>query len=147
MRQYVVYNPAAGQPPLFSSDTANTPSTAVERDAAGAINVGQVNPTVLNPSAALYLPRSAVLTATGTLDALSTVKRCDATSGNQIQTLPPAAGVAGLMLIIKRLDSSANTCTLKGNAVELIDAANTLAIGALGRVPVISNGTGWDIVG
>ncbi|HZL38018.1 MAG TPA: hypothetical protein VFC78_22070 [Tepidisphaeraceae bacterium] len=141
MRQVLIYNGT-----VYISDSNNTPSAIVERDSTGAISANQVNATVLNPSNATYLPRSATLTATSTLDALSTVKRCDCTTASQIQTLPPAATVAGLQLKIKRLDSTGNTLTLKGNGTEVIDGSNTQAIAALGHMTVVSNGTGWDIL-
>ena len=49
--------------------------------------------------------------------------RCDATSGNLTMTLP-ATPTVGMVVNIKKIDSTANTVTIAGNGV-LIDGAST----------------------
>lgn len=76
----------------------------------------------------------------------------NATSGNLIITLPTAASaysatLGGYTFIIKKIDNSANTVTIKGNGAETIDGVNTQVISAQWMsYQVQSNGTSWYIV-
>jgi hypothetical protein len=76
--------------------------------------------------------------------------RCDTTSATFIATLPAAASTAlGAKYVVKNVGSGGNALTLKGNASELIDGANTQTLNStptLDSMTVINNGTGWDIV-
>lgn len=91
------------------------------------------------------------LTATSnTLTIAQTTILCDATSGNQTDTLPTAATSfvtsVGLVINFQKIDSSANTCTLKGNGTELVGAGgtNTRVISTQGTTDIEqSNGTQW----
>lgn len=73
------------------------------------------------------------VTATQTISfTVSTTKRvwpCDATAGNVTATLPAATGT-GAQYVLKKIDSTANTCIFKGNAAETIDGANTQTLTA-----------------
>lgn len=94
------------------------------------------------------------LTATAnTITTSQSTIRCDATSGAQTDTLPTAASAfnatnnQGQIFTIKKIDSSANSCTLKGNGSENIDGSNTKAITLqYNDYQVQSNGTSWDIL-
>lgn len=49
----------------------------------------------------------------------------DATNGAIIVNLPTSVGFGGQSLIVKKMDSSANTVTLDGNGTETIDKQET----------------------
>lgn len=71
----------------------------------------------------------------------------DATSGAIILTLPSAASAVGQVFFFKKIDSSANVVTVKGNGTELIDGANTLLISTqYAAITVVSNGTQWYVI-
>jgi hypothetical protein len=54
---------------------------------------------------------------------------CDASSGAVTITLPAiSAGVRGLLLHIKKIDASANVCTIARGASDTIDGANSLTL-------------------
>lgn len=55
----------------------------------------------------------------------------DATSNAIIFTLPPAATAAGQVFFFKKIDSSPNTVTIKGNLTETIDGSNTFVLGTI----------------
>lgn len=72
---------------------------------------------------------------------------CDATGGAFTVTLPPAAGLAGKVLTIKKTDASANAVTVDGNAAETIDGATTKTLTKQHEALVIvSNGTNWLVL-
>lgn len=66
---------------------------------------------------------------------------CDATSGAVTLSLPSAAvGNLGWMFVMKKTDSSANTCTLSGT----IDGASSIVLGTqYDVIAVRSNGSQW----
>lgn len=71
----------------------------------------------------------------------------DATGAARIITLPPAAGRAGMLLDIKKIDVSANTVTVDANGAELIDGATTFVISTqFANVSLRGNGTGWGVL-
>lgn len=71
----------------------------------------------------------------------------DATGGAIIFTLPTAASAVGNVFFFKKLDSSGNVVTVKGNGSELIDGANTFLINTqYAGITVVSNGTQWYII-
>lgn len=73
------------------------------------------------------------------------VIRCNCASGNQANTLPAVATVAGQYFILKKIDTSANGATFSGNAN--IDGAASITLAAQYNTFVIfSNGTTWDII-
>ena len=74
---------------------------------------------------------------------------CDATTAAFAITLFPAAGNAGKMLLIKRMNSGANDVTIDANASETIDGALTVALSAQYAditIQVNTSGTGWNKV-
>ena len=79
--------------------------------------------------------------------------RCNATSGAIVINLPTAANSydntneLGLVLIIKKIDSSVNTVTIDGNASETIDGSLSKALNSqYESLTIQSNGTSWDII-
>lgn len=71
----------------------------------------------------------------------------DATSASFTFTLPTAASANGLVFYFKKIDSSVNTVTVKGNGIEIIDGSNTLVISSqYVAVTVVSDGTQWWVI-
>lgn len=68
----------------------------------------------------------------------------DATGGAIILTLPSAASAVGQVFFFKKIDSSGNVVTVKGNGLELIDGSNTVLISSqYVAITVVSDGTQW----
>lgn len=62
-------------------------------------------------------------------------------------TLPTAVGNAGFVVGIKKIDATANTVTVKGNAAELIDGLNERVLtDQYDSVILVSDGTGWSVL-
>lgn len=71
----------------------------------------------------------------------------DATSGNITITLPVASGLAGYKFYIKRIDASANTCTVSRSSADTIDGQTSFTINQqYTSATVVSNGTAWYIL-
>lgn len=87
---------------------------------------------------------SADYTASATSDHVILV---DASSGAKTITLPAVAVAAGIDLIVKKIDSTSNTVTVKAAGTELIDANNTYVITTQWNcVKVKDSGTAWFIL-
>ncbi len=72
---------------------------------------------------------------------------CDATGGAFSVTLPAAASNTGVVLVVKKIDASANAVTIDGNSSETIDGATTQSIGVRYESLTIGcNGTAWYIL-
>jgi len=74
----------------------------------------------------------------------------DATAGNLTATLPKLAiayrADRGQRLILKRIDASANTCTIDGDGSETIDGAATYSLSAENDVlQIVANSADWNI--
>lgn len=88
----------------------------------------------------------AISIKTGNYTALLTdnVLLGDATGGAIILTLPSAASAIGQVFFFKKIDSSGNVVTVKGNGTELIDGSNTVLITSqYVAITVVSDGTQW----
>lgn len=71
----------------------------------------------------------------------------DATSGGITLTLPAAASSTGKVFMAKKIDSTGNAVTVKANASELIDGANTVVINSqYVAITMVSNGTQWYLI-
>lgn len=73
------------------------------------------------------------------------VSYIDCTSGNVTGTLPDASRVKGQIFIVKRIDSSGNTCTVDTNSGNIDGSAST-TLSALGSIMVQSDGTDYYII-
>lgn len=73
----------------------------------------------------------------------------DATAGNKVVNLPALSGLSGNReYVVKKIDSSANTVTVDGNASETIDGSTTNVLSSqYDGIRVIAGGTEWHIVG
>jgi hypothetical protein len=70
----------------------------------------------------------------------------DASGGNRTITLYAASSNSGRQVKIKKLDSSANTVTIDGNASETIDGATTRVIAAqYTSLSLVCDGSNWHI--
>ena len=72
---------------------------------------------------------------------------CDATSAAITVTLPAAASNAGRVILVKKIDVSANAVTIDGAGAETIDGAATQSTTTQWTsFSVQCDGTGWFIV-
>jgi hypothetical protein len=95
---------------------------------------------------AICLP---IRTITATTTALKTdhTLLCDATAGAITVNLPAAAGCAGRIYNIKKIDASANAVTLDGNSSETIDGAATKATTTqYASFTIQSEGAAWHVL-
>lgn len=84
------------------------------------------------------------ITTTDTLGAANFMFLCDATGGAVTVNLPAVATAGeGRQYIVKKIDATANACTLDGNGAETIDGSATRAILTQNEsVSLITNGSG-----
>ena len=88
------------------------------------------------------------LAATGPILTTDDVVLLDGTAGSFVASLPTAIGNSGLNLYVKRIDSTpSNTVTLAGVLGQTIDGGTVLFKRADGSVEIVSDGTGWHIIG
>jgi hypothetical protein len=128
----------------IQADPAATPSTIVQRDAAGGVVGTLVQGSEVKTTGCRTNPAPPTKTALFTADATAVSYICDATAGSYNATLPPAATCPGRVYFFLRSNSGANVPTVKGNGAELINAANTYALSAQWKwVRVESDGTQW----
>jgi hypothetical protein len=72
----------------------------------------------------------------------------DATAGNKTVNLPAASSHTNRILVIKKIDSSANTVTIDGNASETIEGATTKVLTTqYESVMIQCDGSNWFIIG
>jgi hypothetical protein len=72
---------------------------------------------------------------------------CDASGGAFTITLPAASGVTGLILHVKKTDSSGSAVTIDGNSAETIDGDLTIDLSLqYESVTIVSDGTSWHII-
>lgn len=83
-------------------------------------------------------------TANATLANTESIILGDANSGNITLTLPAAASSSGVVYIVQKINSNANTVTIDPNASETINGAATLVLSIQYQTVVIwCNGTAW----
>jgi hypothetical protein len=92
---------------------------------------------------------ASLVTKTGTYTATASdhVILCDASGGTFTVTLPAVSGVTGLVLHIKKTDSSSSAVTIDGNSAETIDGDQTIDLTLqYESVMIVSDGTSWHII-
>lgn len=73
--------------------------------------------------------------------------RVDASGGAVTMTLPALASNLNKKFRVKKIDSSANAVTVKGNGSELVDFANTFLLESPGAsIDLVATASCWDIV-
>lgn len=93
-----------------------------------------------------YLAKTADYTVT-TNDGDFVVITVDATAGSKTVTFYASAANTGKRIGVKKIDSSANTVTLDGNASETLDGALTQVLSAqYDTQTYVSDGTNWHRV-
>jgi hypothetical protein len=129
---------------IISND--ETDSTAYTSVTVGGVEKLRISPLVAKLSTGLQLPQVTKTSAYTVLGSDYTIF-ADATSAAFTLTLPPAATYAGLVLVIKKIDSSANVVTIDGNASETIDGALTKTLSTqYASYMIQSNGANWFII-
>jgi len=92
--------------------------------------------------------RTAIFTATTTQTISGHTTICNASSGSFTINLTLASYISGIEYVIKKIDSSANTITIKANGSETIDGSNTVVLSAQWKyVKIQSDGTAWYVIG
>lgn len=115
----------------------------------GQNSVGIVSDTGLMSALTFGGMAQAITTKTTTysVGALDWTILCDATSGSFAITLPAASAFTGRYVFIKKIDSSANTCTLTRAGSDTIDGATTQVIDSQWTgFGVQSNGTSLWVI-
>lgn len=132
---------------VISSDSQATAGAVVERDSNGDTFQKAVNAaTSLTTAGSLFLQGKSYST-TATLDATTTLAKCNATSAAFTVTLPPAASSTNQVYAVVKTDASANAVTVKGNGSELINAANTTSLASQYNVARLwCDGTQWYLI-
>lgn len=138
-----------------------SPQRALDRIAGGHAGVVFVGPTAPAEPAdgQLWLDTSttgtggigvlaiATIAASTTLTTSQTVILCDASGGAIVVTLPAASANTGRRYFIKKIDSSANTVTIDGNANETIDGELTSELRSqYDTITIVSDGSNWHIL-
>ncbi|HET6746615.1 MAG TPA: hypothetical protein VFH06_00735 [Candidatus Saccharimonadales bacterium] len=71
----------------------------------------------------------------------------DASSGNVTVTLPAAASFSGYSFFVKRIDSSANSCSVARSGSDTIDGATSFVLDTqYFSIRTVSNGSNWYII-
>jgi len=104
-------------------------------------------------AAAGSVPGGSLSTSTNTVSTDTTLVSTqysifvDAIAAPRIITLPTAATSRGRIYVIKKIDTSANSVTIKANGSELIDGTNTKVISTQNTAIMLqSDGTFWWIL-
>lgn len=72
----------------------------------------------------------------------------DATSGAVTITLISASGIAGVVKLVKKVDSSGNAITIATTGGQTIDGASTKSLASQYKFMILmSDGTNWQIIG
>lgn len=72
---------------------------------------------------------------------------CNAVGGNITLNLPVVAGNSGTIFNFKKIDSTANTCTVDGSGAETIDGALTVTLGTQYQsIQIITDASAWYIL-
>lgn len=86
-------------------------------------------------------------TSNYTVSSSDTVIFADATSGNVTVTLPLASSMNGYRFYVKRIDGSANTCSVACTGADTVDGQSSISVSAqYTSLTVVSNGSAWYII-
>jgi hypothetical protein len=86
-------------------------------------------------------------TSNYTISGTDVVVFADATSGNVTITLPTASANAGYRFYVKRIDGSANTCSIARSGSDTIDGQTSISLDLqYTSLTVVSDGSAWYII-
>lgn len=86
------------------------------------------------------------ISSTGSATAAQEYLMIDCTSGSVTMNLPAATASEGVVLTFKKVDVSANTVIIDGNASETIDGATTKVLSAqYASTTIVCDGSAWYI--
>ncbi|HEX3569046.1 MAG TPA: hypothetical protein VHT70_05230 [Candidatus Saccharimonadales bacterium] len=86
-------------------------------------------------------------TSNYTITGTDVVVFANATSGNVTITLPAASANAGYRFYVKRIDGSANSCTIARSGTDTIDGQTSLSLAQqYNCATVVSDGSTWYII-
>lgn len=106
---------------------------------------------VYRADTSLWEPRqlwkSRDVSANATVDQHDYLVRADASGGDVTVTLPPAADSEGMVVNVKKVDSSANVVTIDGDGTELLDDAETFDLVLQGENLMMQcDGSSWAVI-
>lgn len=112
----------------------------------GRVGVGTATPVSSFEVAGSYGTAITTVSANTTLNETHSTVLVDCTAGSVTITLPPVGTTGKRIYVIKKIDVSANTITIDGNAAETIDGAATKTISNQWAFYTIQNsGSAWFI--
>jgi hypothetical protein len=130
----------------FRTGAVGSESTRVTIDGSN-VGIGEAAPHSRLHSVGSIAQTITTITGAITLDATHSIILCDASGAARTVTLPTAVGITGRIYTIKKIDSSANVCTLDTNSTQTIDGVDnpTLTTQYASRT-IVSNGANWFII-
>lgn len=121
----------------LNADTAATAGTVAQRDAGGNLSAVGLFGTTVNLASGSY-------SANHSATELETFINMNATGGVVTATLPPAAAVPGQVIVVKKIDGSANVVTVAAQAGEAIDGVSSKNVTSqYAVIRVWSDGATW----
>lgn len=138
---------AATSDTLWTRDSGNGniyPTTTTDRVQIGSSN----DPTsTLEVTGSLSLPWLSGQVMDYTALVTDFTINCDATSADVSIDLPALSGVAGRIYVIRKTDSSGNSCTIDPNSTETINGASTISMSSQYQSRMIQAGDSeWEIL-
>jgi len=90
---------------------------------------------------------TATKTSGYTITATDTVIFANAASGSVVITLPTAASFAGYRFYVKRIDGSANSCSVARSGSDTIDGQASISLDLqYTSMTIVSDGSAWYII-
>lgn len=143
----VVVNDSGGSTGTFRVEGDNDVNLIFTDGANDRVGIRQGTPTSGLHLGASFAAPIRTITTTDTAAATDYTILCDATGGAVTLSLPAASGVSGRIYNFKKIDATANACTIDPNGAETIDGAATLATTTqFTNTQFQSNGTAWFVL-
>lgn len=133
--------------PVIQSTSTMSASAVAERDSNGDTEFNHPIAKKSLKSEGGLITGYASKTADYTADEIGFLYEVDCTSAARTLTLPPAASYAGLLIAVKKADTTANVLTVDGNASETIDGDTAIYLTTKNEVVFLqSDGTNFKVV-
>lgn len=98
----------------------------------------------LDGGGALPPSNTRTITVSDSANSSDTLILADATAGNIVVSLPPAASKEGLEIIVKKISDPPRTVTIQANGSEAIDGAPNVTLTVKNEaLHIMSDGTAW----